>query len=146
MKIDEVLQQQAKLVDHGSRDDVYYMTGGISTDPDGTAFRFYRDPENARSYLLIQKQDVIGDVHALTDLERAQKGFVRDNVFRIAVKHGATVKCIVTTIAKIGETLSAGAPKAPQASGNCIHASDCPHHCCTYASDGECYCDTCCIA
>src|SRR5438876_9273499 len=101
MNIDEVLQQQATVADDGSRDDVYYITGGISADPDGTAFRLYHDPVNARSFLLIDKQDVIGGVHALTNLERTQKGFIRDNVFRIAVKRGTTVKCIQTTIAKI---------------------------------------------
>ena len=146
MDIDEVLQQQAKVVDHASGDDIYYMTGSISADPEGTAFRLYRDPENTRSCLLIKKQDVIGGVHALTDLERTQKGFVRDNVFRIGLKHGTTVKCITTTIAKIGETLSVAAPRSPQLAGKCVHASDCTHHCCTYASDGECYCDTCCLA
>lgn len=146
MQIDEVLTQQAKANADAIREDVYYMTGGIAPDPDGSSFRFYHDPSNPRSYIVIDKESIVGDVYPLTDSERAHHGFVKTDVFRVGLPHGTKVKSVSTTIETIGETISAETTLSPRAAGTCHYTSGCSSKCCTTGSDGKCYCDTCCIA
>lgn len=147
MQLAHALAQAANVDNGASRDDVYQMTGGLAADTDANAFRFFHDPTNPRSYLVINKDDVVGDVYPLTDLERAQNKFVNANVYRIGIAHGTRVKSISLTIETIGETISAETTATPKAAGDCINTSGCgSKKCCTYGSDGKCYCDDCCIA
>lgn len=146
MKLDEALQQQVKSAVPESKEDIYYMIGGLASDPDKNVFRFFPDPENTRSYLLINKSDVLDEVYQLTELESTRKGFVNENTFRIAVKHGTKVRSVLVTIETIGETISAETTADQGTKGKCKYTSGCNSQCCTYGSDGKCYCDTCCIA
>ena len=145
MKIDEALRQQAKAGAFAAREDVSYMTGGLAPDADGKAFRFFHDSENPRSYLVISKEDVIGDVYQLTEMERTQKGFVGEPVYRIGVAHGTKVTSVDITIEKIGETLAAEMYRVV-VPGQCYGSKSCTNRCCRGKDNGKCGCSSCCIA
>ncbi len=145
MKLNEALK---KVSSDFPLDDVFYIIGAIFPEPDGEAFRFYHNPDDSSSYLIISKKDVVGDVHHLTDSERAQKGYLSENVYKIGIKMGTKVKSVDTTVEVIGETISAEMDESPEAMlvGRCKHTRGCRTGCCSYGRGGKCYCNKCCVA
>lgn len=146
MKINQALKQSGKPVESRTPEDIFFITGGIRPEADGKTFRFYQNPDDPRSYLVLKTEDVIGDVLSLNETEKAQKGFSGESIFRLGVKFGTKVRAIRASTQVLGETISADMSRAPGAAGGCKYTSGCTTSCCTYGNDGLCYCDYCCYA
>src|SRR5260370_22081866 len=97
MRLDAVLRAVPKVSeaqDHA----VLYLHGAVEADHDAAYFRLYRDPENRRSYLLVKKADVAGDLNEWTAEEARQAGLVGAKVYRVPLKFGAELQKVSVAI------------------------------------------------
>jgi hypothetical protein len=129
---------------------VVFVSGRVEADKDAEYVPLYREPTNPRAYLLVRKADVMGELHAWTADELAHAGHVGVELHRVPIAHGAQVQAITVKLHRLGESIS-GAVRTgvkPLVTGGCYYDSDgcSPANCCTVGSDGECYCDDCCVA
>jgi len=69
-----------------------YLTSTIENDHEPAYFRLYRNPSNRRSWLLIKKADVVGDLYEWTADETIQKGFSEAKIHRVSLKVGTKVQ------------------------------------------------------
>lgn len=103
MKIDDVLKAGAKTSeaqDHA----VTYLHGAIEPDHAPAYFRLYSNPHHRRSYLLVKKTDVAGDVYEWTGEEARQAGFVGTKVYRVPLQFGTEVQAVSIAIVRVGPT------------------------------------------
>lgn len=148
MNVDEVLahaKAAVSAVDHK----VLFMNGSIEADHDGSLFRLYPDPADRRSYYVLKRADAVGDLHEFSQEEMVQAGFVGAKLFRVALRASCEVQAVSVIVHRLGETIAAwgmGRRLKPAYAGECEATSGCNSGCCTYASNGKCYCDHCCIA
>ena len=101
MQLDDLLSKAtlATSPDHLT----VYLNGSIDLDHDKASFRIYSRPENRRSYLLLKRADVAGEI--LSSRRRGDEaGFVASKVHRVPLKFGAEVQRISVSISKLGET------------------------------------------
>jgi hypothetical protein len=83
-----------------------FLDGSLEPDQDAAYFRLYRQPQDRRSYLLIKKADVAGDLYEWTVEEMTQAGFVGAKVYRVPLKFGTELQNVSVTIARLGETIA----------------------------------------
>lgn len=106
MKLDDVLTKASK-VSQAHDHTVVYLRGAVETDHDPAYFRLYRKPQNRRSYLLVKKEDLAGDLHQWSLEETIHAGFVGTTIYNVPVRIGSQVQGVSVTLHKIGE-LAAG--------------------------------------
>ena len=112
MKIDDVLKaapKAPKAHDHT----VVYLNGAVEADHDPAYFRLYRSPQNRRSYLVVKKEDLAGDLQEWTPEEATKAGFVGRKIHNVPVKHGAEVQGVLVKMHRIGEPMPGKAKPAP---------------------------------
>lgn len=148
MNFDDVLAQSKKP---GSAQDhaILFLTGSVESDSDESMFRLYPRPEDRRCYYLLKRTDIAGELHELSNDEKGRAGYVGAKVYRAPLRFGSEAQLVVVKIHRLGESIVAGElPKPTKAAsvGDCYATSGCSTGCCSIKSDGQCYCDTCCIA
>ncbi|MHB2021552.1 MAG: hypothetical protein ACYCW6_31865 [Candidatus Xenobia bacterium] len=100
------------------------------------------------SYLLIRVADVHEDVYPWKPEELLQFGTAAHAgkvMHRVKVRTGTVVHGVEVTLHRLGQTIAAPNGRS-NAVGQCHYASDCYPKCCSVQSDGNCYCNSCCIA
>lgn len=143
MQLNDVLSAKAN---GSATHKVLFINGSIEKDESDDHFRVYRDGNNRMAYLVVAKDDVVGDLYRWSDPEIATAGFIGQERFRITVKAGADIEVIKIETHRLGETLAGDdAQSGPRVLGVCRHTGGCSTGCCTEGSGG-CYCDQCCIA
>ncbi len=106
MKLDDVLKAAAKVSqpqDHA----LVYLHGAVESDHDPAYFRLYRIPHDRRSYMLVKKADVAGDLYEWTSEEAHQAGFVGTKVYRVPLQFGTEVQIVAVAIIRVEPTNSA---------------------------------------
>ena len=150
MNLQEVLSQETPLI--SSYPGNFHLSGHLEPDTDPNFVRLYRDAMNKRSYFLIKKEDIEGDIYRWTDQELSQAGFLGQARYRISVKYGTVISSVRVKFLRVGDTIAGDTASRHRRRlsgepGDCEYSPGCGgHNCCTYADDGECYCDDCCEA
>ncbi len=147
MKIEQIIEKKAFPPKQHA--EIFALDGHISADTDPDYIRLYRNPLNGRSYYMIRKADIIGDVYAWTAEEKVHAGMVGYEMYRIRLPYGAEFQTVEVTIEKLGETV-AGAELLDgvggAVGGGCRSSSGCGSKpCCVDGSRG-CRCSMCCVA
>ena len=104
MKLEDVLKAAPaglRAQDHL----LFFLDGSVEPDHDPAYFRLYRNPQNRRSYLLVKKADVVGDLYEWTAEEMKQAGFVCAKVYRVPLMFGTELQNLSVTIHGLGETI-----------------------------------------
>lgn len=146
MKVQELLSKSDLLMQKIDPD-LLHLEGAVASEDSGARLRIYADPRQNSKYMLINATDIVGEIVPLDKQYIDSIGMTGFQLFRITVRHGAQAQSVMITNVKLGETV-----RPPQAAvaksaamGRCEATWGCTSGCCTYASDGQCYCDRCCI-
>ncbi len=110
MKLEDVLEKadEVSLADHHT---IISLDGMIAVDPDSTCFRLFRNPNNPRSYLLVKKADVAGDIYEWTAEEKSRAGIVgAKNVHRVPLRFGTKLQQVSIVVYRLGERVVAITP------------------------------------
>ena len=116
MKLEDALNGGPRLLtaqDHL----LLFLDGSVETDGDPAYFRLYRNPQNRRSYLLVKKADVVGDLCEWTAEEVRQAGFVCAKVYRVPLMFGTELQNVSIAIHKLGETIAGDTARRRRAMG-----------------------------
>lgn len=124
--------------------EIMYLEGEIKPDYEDVVFRLYSEPRDLRSYYLIKKADVAGDIYEWTKEEMVEKGIIGAKMYRVPLRYGTELVFVNITMGKLGITMADSSCDQV----GCQYCATCtPNTCCTRASAGKpCYCDTCCYA
>jgi hypothetical protein len=146
MNLPEAISQQTPPTTE--RCELIYLNGAITADTEEKAFRIYPDPLDARSYYLVKKVDVVGEIYEWNKEELASHGVVGAKVFRVALRYGTDVMVVSYSLQKLGVTI--GGEKGPSllsSETGCQSDSSCSYNCCYKAyPNSYCRCSTCCVA
>jgi len=130
MKIDDILKgcgNVPQAQDHL----VTYLNGGIESDHDQVYFRIYRDPRNRRSYVLLRKADVAGDIYEWTADEIREAGYVGAKVFRVPIRFGTEIQGVSIKVHKVGNPIGQKARGCEDGDVCCCNAGCTPPCNCT---------------
>ena len=146
MKIQDLVKSTEVTLSH-TNPQIVHLLGAIAADTDVDQIRVYPNPKNPNNYLVVKAAEIIGDAVELHDDFVNSQGLTGFKIYRLTLKRGTDVQAVKIGHHKIGESISGQLPKSGQASypGQCEATWGCSSGCCTYASDGQCYCDHCCI-
>jgi hypothetical protein len=122
MKLDDVLNAGAE-VSQAQNHAVFYFHGAIESDHNPAYFRLYSNPHHRRSYMLVKKTDVAGDLYEWTSEETSQAGFIGTKVYRVPLQFGTEVQVVSVAIVRVGPTSAA---KTAAKSAFVRPASNCP--------------------
>ncbi len=106
MKLDDVLKVAAKASqaqDHS----ILFLDGAVEADHSAEYLRVYPDPGHRRSYLLVKKADVCGELHVWSAEEIRHAGFIGAKVFRIPLRVGIELQTVSVAVHKFGEASAA---------------------------------------
>lgn len=93
---------------------IAYRHGSIEADHDPAYFRLYANPQNRRTYMLLKKTDVLGDLYEWTTEETRQAGLVGAKRYRVTLKVGTEVQEVFISVRKLGETTTASTARRRQ--------------------------------
>lgn len=122
MKLDEALKASVKTTpvsDHA----VAFIHGSIETDSDSRYFRLYRHPENRRSYLLIKKDDVAGELHKWSPEEMSHAGFVGSSIHSVPLNIGTQIHAVSVRAHRFGEPINVPSKSSSAEQVCCCSAS-----------------------
>jgi hypothetical protein len=134
MTIAAVLQKVSKPAlaqDHTT----VYRHGAIEPDHDPDYFRIYNNPKNRRSYSLVRKSDLVGDIYELTPEETVQAGFVGTTIYRIPLKIGSDIQHVSVKVHRLeGDVCCCGTActqcsTSSQEDCDSVGGTVCPNHC-----------------
>jgi hypothetical protein len=130
--INDVLQKVSKTLpaqDHTTM----YRHGVLEPDHDPSYFRIYRNPRNRRSYSLIKRADVAGEIYEWKPEEALEAGFVGATVHLVPLKFGSEVQHVTIRLERVGEKSAAG--KSTKDDDVCCCDAGCQPPCGTMSSD-----------
>ena len=80
-----------------------YISGAVEPDHDPSHFRVYINPQNRRSYLLLKKTDVAGELYEWTAEETVHASFKGNKIFNIPLCTGTQIQRVSVKIFRAGE-------------------------------------------
>jgi hypothetical protein len=153
MKLEGILSDKKAAVAMQPR--LFTISGAIAPDADASKFRLYPNPDNKRMYLLVNREDVVGEVQEWSPEEMANSGVVGVRLYKLWIEMGSLVELIQVEVHRFAETIAAdgfaigGPGTKAQVRPLCQATSGCgTKPCCTAIpgkADGPCYCSVCCI-
>ncbi|MEK6558065.1 MAG: hypothetical protein AABZ14_07180 [Candidatus Margulisiibacteriota bacterium] len=148
MKIEEIAKHAEKP--RSTECEVLFLNGVVEQDYEDQLFRLYGEPLNHRSFFLIKKEDVCGEIYEWTQQECLMNGVIGAKMFRVPLRAGTEVMFVNISLQKIGETISGASMRVLSETVGCQDTTGCiryDKYCCTRSAAGQpCYCDNCCLA
>jgi hypothetical protein len=111
----------------------YFTEGSLAPDPSEGYVRIYPNPLNHRKYLIVNQNDIVGDLYKFTDEELLQANMLGHDRYRVAIKHGSIMHRITV------ETLTAGSSRATSQPRDTL----CVEDACTFEVDCRSPCTRC---
>lgn len=133
MTIDSVLKNMSASVtnDHAT----VQLKGAIELDHDPAYFRIYPDSRNRRSYSIVKKSDVEGEVYEWSSEEMLSAGFVNSKIYTIPMKSGAEIQRVSVILQRVGQAGSRKHSEGCGGSNVCCCGTDCTQCSCTSKED-----------
>jgi hypothetical protein len=100
--VNDVLQKVSKTLpaqDHTTM----YRHGVLEPDHDPTYFRIYSNPRNRRSYSLVKRADVTGEIYEWKPEEALEAGFVGATIHLVPLRFGTEIQRVSIRLERVGE-------------------------------------------